>query len=164
MRSFLLATLAAVLPSSLIQAQEQPPTAPPQSYVSLIVKACPADPGDVERCSAAAMGAQGLPNGYCPKAVAQGEGEEARQHSRSKEERNAYWAKIGCIDIPVPPDVIMGGDGASQSDMTMSQCIGHRGYLTAMQYLEMNQTITQKAVGGWVCIEQSGRPSGVASF
>ena len=40
MRSFILAALAAVLPSSLIQAQEQPPTAPPATHIIAKVKFC----------------------------------------------------------------------------------------------------------------------------
>jgi hypothetical protein len=40
MRSLLLAAIAVVLPASLIQAQEQPPQAPPVTHIVAVVKFC----------------------------------------------------------------------------------------------------------------------------
>lgn len=136
----LLLAAAIVVPVTMVK---QPPEAPPQ-YVTIVVKACPADPKDTERCEVAAMGAQGLPMGYCPKAVNQGMSYE-HVTPPTKEERNAYYASIGCIDVAIPPEVLTG-------EMTLARCKGHAGYIASLQYLEQNQTIEQKAVGGWACI------------
>lgn len=151
----LLLGLAFALVITPVQAQKQPPIAPP-AYVSIIIKACPADPQDMERCEMAAIASTGFPTGMCAKAVNQGKSYEW-EPSMTKEERNSYYSKIGCIDVPIPPEVIQGGE------MTMERCRGHAGYLASMQYLEQNQTITQKAVGGWACISSSYPVEGVAA-
>lgn len=133
--------------------------APDKTYVTVIVKACPADPDSAERCVPAASGAQGFPSGMCPKAVAVpgGEGEEVRQHGLTRAERDAQFSNLGCIDVPIPPEVITG-------DMTMERCKSHAGYLASMQYLEGNATIEQKAVGAWACIANPYPASGVAGM
>ena len=45
----------------------------------------------------------------------------------------------------------------------MTQRTGHRGYITAMQYLEMNPAYKSSfpAVGAWQCIEQPFEVAGV---
>jgi hypothetical protein len=48
----------------------------------------------------------------------------------------------------------------------MAQCMGHRGYLRAMQFLEMNPEYENSfpAVGAWECIEQPFEVSGVVGI
>jgi hypothetical protein len=48
----------------------------------------------------------------------------------------------------------------------MAECIGHRGYLSAMQYLEMNPAYKNSfpAVGEWECVEQPFELAGVAGM
>jgi hypothetical protein len=131
------------------------------AYVSIVVKACPHDPKSIEPGHAAASGAQGLPYKMIPAPNdfdGQGEGEEVRNTARTKAERHAEYKRLGCIDVPVPPEVIMGGE------LTMAGCISKIGYMIAMQYLEQNQTIEQKAVGEWSCHPSDTPVTGVASF
>jgi hypothetical protein len=128
-------------------------------YVTIVVKACPLDPSDYETCAPAAFGAAGLPIGQCPRATNMGQPESQRERAPSLAERHAYEARIGCIDVPIPPEVIHGN-----GEMTMDRCRGHAGYLAALQYLEQNPTIAQKAVGEWVCIMHAFPVSGVAGM
>lgn len=155
MTKVLLAALFVLISSDLIVAQEQPPQAPPV-YITMIVKACPRDKGDSQPCESGAPGAQGLPAGYCPTPNNQGKTYD-NEHSLTKAERDAYYASIGCIDVPIPPEVVT-------QELTMASCASKGGYLAAMQYLEQNATITQKAVGGWVCVPHEFPVTGVSSF
>jgi hypothetical protein len=64
----------------------------------------------------------------------------------TREERNAYFREIGCIEVPIPPEWIT-------QELSYRQCRGAAGYLVSMQYLEQNQTLTRTpAVGQWACI------------
>jgi hypothetical protein len=131
-----------------------------QVYVTIVVKACPFNANQIEPGHPAASGAQGIPNGYIPKPEdwnGEGEPESARMHGKTKEERAAMFADLGCIDVPIPPEVI-------QAELTMKMCAGKIGYLISMQYLEQNQTIEQKAVGEWACIPSRFPVAGVSSF
>jgi hypothetical protein len=50
--------------------------------------------------------------------------------SPTKEEREAYFATQHCIDVPIPPEVTTSGQVSSE--LTMTHCIGHRGYMSAL--------------------------------
>jgi hypothetical protein len=128
-----------------------------QSYVQLIVKACPA----VEQ-----TGQDHKPDtvqGYYADPINQGLAYD-NVSSPTKYEREAYFATQHCIDVPIPAEATTGGQVAT--DMTMAQCMSHRGYLSAMQYLEMNPAYrtTFPAVGAWQCLEQPFPASGVAGM
>jgi len=62
------------------------------------------------------------------------------------EERKAALVAIGCIDVPVPMDFLADA-------MSPSACMGHGGYLAAMQFLEQRQDLAEfPAVGAWQCV------------
>ncbi len=62
------------------------------------------------------------------------------------EERKAALVALGCIDVPVPMDFLADA-------MSPSACMGHGGYLAAMQFLEQRQDLAEfPAVGAWECI------------
>jgi hypothetical protein len=64
----------------------------------------------------------------------------------SLEERRAALVALGCIDVPVPMDFLADA-------MSPSACMGHGGYLAAMQFLEQRQDLAEfPAVGSWECI------------
>jgi hypothetical protein len=64
----------------------------------------------------------------------------------SLEERKAALAALGCIDVPVPMDFLADA-------MSPSACMGHGGYLAAMQFLEQRQDLAEfPAVGAWQCV------------
>ncbi len=64
----------------------------------------------------------------------------------SLEERKAALTALGCIDVPVPMDFLAEG-------MTANACIGHGGYLAAMQFLDQRQDLHEfPAVGAWECV------------
>ena len=152
-RGALLAVMAMLLLCAPSLAQEQRSVLWP-GPVTLIVKACPFSPDQMEPAHKAATGAQGLPKGFIPAPRdwnGRGEPESARHRSRSKAERHAEFKRLGCIDVPIPPEVLTNGDGVTPTTLTMAECMGKRGYFSAMQYLELNPTIPQKAVGEWVC-------------
>lgn len=50
--------------------------------------------------------------------------------------------------------------------MTLAQCVGHRGYMTAMQFLETHPAYrtTVPAVGAWQCVEQPFPITGAAAM
>ena len=131
--------------------------ATPRTYVQIIVKACPA----IEQ-----TGQDHKPDavlGYYADPINQGLIYD-NQHSPTKDEREAYFATQHCIDVPIPPEVTTSGQVSA--DLTMVQCIGHRGYLSAMQYLEMNPIYRNSfpAVGEWECIEQPFEIAGVTGL
>jgi hypothetical protein len=131
--------------------------AEPRTYVQIIVKACPA----VEQ-----TGQKNKPNavtGYYADPINQGLIYD-NERSPTKEEREAYFATQHCIDVPIPAEVMMSGQVSTE--MTMTQCMGHRGYLSAMQYLELNPSYNKSfpAVGAWECVEQPFEVSGVAGM
>ena len=131
--------------------------AAPRTYVQIIVKACPAIEQTAQDHKPDAV------LGYYADPINQGLIYD-NQHSPMKDEREAYFATQHCIDVPIPPEVTTSGQVSA--DLTMVQCIGHRGYLSAMQYLEMNPTYKNSfpAVGEWECIEQPFEIAGVTGL
>jgi len=126
-----------------------------RTYVQIIVKACPA----IEQ-----TGQDHKPDavmGYYADPINQGLIYD-NERSPTKEEREAYFATQHCIDVPIPPEVTTSGQVSD--DLTMPQCIGHRGYLSAMQFLEMNPAYKNSfpAVGEWECVEQPFEVAGVS--
>ena len=129
----------------------------PHTYVQLIIKTCPA---------AEQTGQDHKPDavtGYYADPINQGLVYD-NVRSPTKEEREANFATQHCIDVPIPPEVTTSGQVSSE--MTMAQCVGHRGYISAMQYLEMNPAYKTRfpAVGAWECIEQPFEVAGVAGM
>jgi hypothetical protein len=62
------------------------------------------------------------------------------------EERKAALVAIGCIDVPVPMDFLADA-------MSPAACMGHGGYLAAMQFLAQRQDLAEfPAVGAWQCV------------
>jgi hypothetical protein len=125
-----------------VDAPAQPPSETPQVYVELIVKACPADQPDVQADRPDAV------RGY------------ENERSPTRPEREAAFTAMHCIDVPVPPEVIMG------DSLTRQACMGHTGYLIAMQYLQENPAYKKSFpdVGEWSCIEHSFPVQGVAGI
>jgi hypothetical protein len=110
-------------------------TNPP--YVQLVVTACPAAETPLEPTTHG--------KSY------------ANERSMTREERNAHFRAIGCIEVPVPAEWIT-------QELSYRQCKGAAGYLAAMQYLEQNQTLVRTpAVGQWACIPGGTPFVGVAS-
>jgi hypothetical protein len=61
-------------------------------------------------------------------------------------ERRASLVALGCIDVPVPMDFLADA-------MSPSACMGHGGYLAAMQFLEQRQDLAAfPAIGAWECV------------
>jgi hypothetical protein len=61
-------------------------------------------------------------------------------------ERRAALVTLGCIDVPVPMDFLADA-------MSPSACMGHGGYLAAMQFLAQRQDLSEfPAVGAWECV------------
>ena len=68
------------------------------------------------------------------------------ERSLTLEERKAALVALGCIDVPVPMDFLADA-------MSPSACMGHGGYLAAMQFLAQRQDLAEfPAVGAWECI------------
>ena len=68
------------------------------------------------------------------------------EKSLTLEERKAALAALGCIDVPVPMDFLADA-------MSPSACMGHGGYLAAMQFLAQRQDLAAfPAVGAWECV------------
>ena len=146
-----------IVAGTLVPAAVAPQTLPPQVFVELIVKACPA---------AEITGQENKPEavmGFYAEPINQGVIYD-NERSPTRAEREAYFATSHCIDVPIPPEVTTGGD--NHYEMTMAQCISHRGYLTAMQYLEQNAAYRTSfpAVGAWVCVEHPFPVQGVAGM
>jgi hypothetical protein len=136
-----------------VDAPAQPSTETPQIYVELIIKACPSDQPDMQ------PGRPDAVRGYYTEPINQGKSSEY-EHSRTRAEREAAFAAMHCIDVPVPPEVIMG------EALTRQACMGHTGYLIAMQYLQQNPAYKKSFpdVGEWACIEHSSPVQGVAGM
>ena len=118
-----LAAMAALIMP--VDAPAQSSTESPQVYVELIVKACPSDQPDKQ------AGRPDAVRGYYTEPINQGKSYE-NERSPTKAEREAGFTAMHCIDVPVPPEVIMG------ESLTREACMGHTGYLIAMQYLQQN--------------------------
>jgi len=128
-----------------------------RTYVQIIVKACPA----IEQ-----TGQDHKPDsvlGYYTDPINQGLIYD-NERSPTKGEREAYFDTQHCIDVPIPAEVTTSGQVSA--DLTMAQCTGHRGYLSAMQYLEMNPAYKTSfpAVGEWECVEQPFEVTGAAGM
>jgi hypothetical protein len=68
------------------------------------------------------------------------------EKSLSLEERKAALTALGCIDVPVPMDFLADA-------MSPAACMGHGGYLAAMQFLAQRQDLAEfPAVGAWQCV------------
>ena len=68
------------------------------------------------------------------------------EKSLTLEERKSALVAIGCIDVPVPMDFLADA-------MSPNACMGHGGYLAAMQFLEQRQDLSEfPAVGAWQCV------------
>ncbi len=130
---------------------------PDRTYVQIIVKACPASELTGQDHKPAAV------LGYYADPINQGVIYD-NERSPTKDEREAYFSTEHCIDVPIPPEVTTGGQ--DPNDMTLAQCMSHRGYMSAMQYLELNPAYKNSfpAVAGWQCVEQSFQVSGVAGM
>jgi hypothetical protein len=78
------------------------------------------------------------------------------ERSMTREERLAYFREVGCVEVPVPAEVIT-------QELSYRQCIGPAGYLVAMQYLQQNATLSRTPyVGQWACIPGGSAFAGVA--
>jgi hypothetical protein len=111
---------------------------PPHVYMEVIVKACPQVETPFEP-------------------INQGHSYDDDK-SMSLTERKAYYAKLGCIDVPIPPEWMT-------QEMTYEGCKGHAGYLASMQFLQQRQDLKNfPAVGYWVCVPHEYPVSGVAGM
>jgi hypothetical protein len=62
------------------------------------------------------------------------------------EQRKAALTRSGCIDVPVPMDFLADG-------MSPTACMGHGGYMAAMQFLQQRHDLAEfPAVGAWECV------------
>ena len=134
-----------------------PSNAPDHIYIEVIVKACPA---------AEITGSENKPDavmGYYADPINHGFSYD-NESPPARSEREAYFATSHCIDVPIPPEVTT--SGSNLSEMTLAQCMGHRAYLTAMQFLEQNPAYAKSlpAVGMWTCIEHAFPVTGVAGM
>jgi hypothetical protein len=78
------------------------------------------------------------------------------KRSMPRAERTAYFRTIGCIEVPIPAEVIT-------QELSYRQCMGPAGYLASMQYLEQNPALVRTpAVGQWACIPGGNAFAGVA--
>ena len=95
------------IPLALIAGIFMPVNAPsedaaaPQVFVELIVKACPSADQSAQANKPSAV------QGYYADPINQGKSSE-HEHALSKEERQAAFTAMGCIDVPVPPEWISG--------------------------------------------------------
>jgi hypothetical protein len=137
----------------LANAAVAPSSDPPDVYVELIVKACPSDRTEMQTDRPDAV------RGYYAKPVNQGVVYND-ERSPTRAERESAFATMHCIDVPVPPDVIMG------TPLTRQACMGHVGYMIALQYLQQNAAYAQSFpdIGEWECIEHPFPVAGVAGM
>jgi len=62
------------------------------------------------------------------------------------EQRKAALTRLGCIDVPVPMDFLADG-------MSPTACMGHGGYMAAMQFLQQRHDLAEfPVVGAWECV------------
>jgi hypothetical protein len=129
------------------------PAEAPQVYVELIVKACPAVAPDASANKPDAV------QGYYTEPINQGVSyDDVRPPTKA--ERESAFATMHCMDVPVPAEVIMG------EPLTRQTCMGHTGYLIAMQYLQQNPAYAKDFpdVGEWACIEHPYPVHGAAGL
>jgi hypothetical protein len=146
-----LAVMGSLLPPA--HAAASPSTDAPQVYVEIIVKACPADRPEMQADRPDAV------QGYYVEPINQGVTYDS-ERSPTRAERESAYATMHCIDVPVPPEVIAG------ETLTRRACMGHTGYLIAMQYLQQNPAYAKSfpAIGEWACIEHAFPVAGVAGM
>ena len=119
------------------QTTRQPPL-PPHVYMEVIVKACPQVETPLEPINQGHRYDDDKP--------------------MTREERMAYYAQLGCIDVPIPPEWMT-------QEMTYDGCKGHAGYLASMQFLQQRQDLKKfPAVGYWVCVPHAYPVEGVAGM
>ncbi|MGH6864969.1 MAG: hypothetical protein ACREDO_02045 [Methyloceanibacter sp.] len=107
-------------------------------YVQLIVKACPAEEAALEP-----TGQGKIYNDEKPVTL---------------EERNAALRALGCVDVPVPMEFLADA-------MTPAACMGHAGYIAAMQFLQQRQDLAKyPAVGAWQCVITDHEVIGAAAM
>jgi hypothetical protein len=123
--------------------------APPQVFIELIVKACPAADQSAQANKPSAV------QGYYADPINQGKSSE-HAHAPSKEERQAAFTAMGCIDVPVPPEWISG-------ELTRQACMS---YLIGLQYLQQAAAYRSDFpdIGQWECIEHANPVQGVAGM
>ena len=146
------------IPLALIAGIFMPVNAPsedaaaPQVFVELIVKACPSADQSAHANKPSAV------QGYYADPINQGKSSE-HEHALSKEERQAAFTAMGCIDVPVPPEWISG-------ELTRQACMSQIGYLIALQYLQQAAAYRSDFpdVGQWECIEHANPVQGVAGM
>ena len=82
------------------------------------------------------------------------------ESSPTRAERESAFTTRHCIDVPVPPEGIMGAPLTRQASM------GHVGYVIALQYLQQNAAYAQSFPdsGEWECIEHPFTVAGVAGM
>lgn len=74
------------------------------------------------------------------------------------EERKANLIASGCIDVPVPMEFLADA-------MSPTACLGHGGYLAAMQFLQQRQDLHEfPAVGAWQCVISDHEVIGVSTM
>lgn len=132
-----LALLLLVLPGGALAQDRVPQFDANPPYVQVIVTACPAAETPL-------------------KPTNHGKAYD-NERSMTREERNAYFREIGCIEVPIPAEWIT-------QELSYRQCRGPAGYLLSMQYLEQNKTLVRTpVVGEWACIPGGSPFVGVAS-
>ena len=68
------------------------------------------------------------------------------EKSMTREESMAQVIATGCIDVPVPMEFLAEG-------MSPNACLGHGGYLAAMQFIRQRQDLREfPAVAAWHCV------------
>jgi hypothetical protein len=138
---------------SLANAAVAPSSVPPDVYVELIVMACPSDRTEMQTDRPDAV------RGYYAEPVNQGVVYND-ESSPTRAERESAFTTRHCIDVPVPPEGIMGAPLTRQASM------GHVGYVIALQYLQQNAAYAQSFpdIGEWECIEHPFTVAGVAGM
>ena len=77
---------------------------------------------------------------------------------RTVEERKAALLATGCIDVPVPMEFLADA-------MSPNACLGHGGYMAAMQFLEQRQDLHEfSTVGSWHCVISDPEVIGVSTM
>jgi hypothetical protein len=132
-----LALLLTLMSGSALAGERAPLLVTNPPYVQIIVTACPPAETPLEP-------------------INQGKSYE-NERGMNRDERTAYYREIGCVEVPIPAEVIT-------QELSYRQCMGAAGYLAAMQYLEQNATLARTPhVGQWACIPGGSTFAGVAS-
>ena len=76
----------------------------------------------------------------------------------TRAESMAAAIATGCIDVPVPMEFLAEG-------MSPNACLGHGGYLAAMQFLRQRQDLREfPAVAAWNCVITDHEVVGVSTM